>query len=53
MKYLVLIGTEGEEDEPVLCTSEDERDSTVEKAENRGEFCVVYELSTPSYATTG
>lgn len=51
-QYLVLIGCEGEEDQPIYCPNVPDKDATVTAAEDRGEFCVVYELPvTPDYTT--
>jgi len=51
-QYLVLTGCEGEEDEPTFCPNVPDKDATVTAAEDRGEFCVVYELpAIPAYTT--
>ena len=50
---LVLMGCEGEEDQPVYCPNVPDKDATVTAAEDRGEFCVVHQLSIPVYTTVG
>lgn len=51
-EYLVLTGCEGEEDQPIYCPNVPDKDATVTAAEDRGEFCVVYELpAIPAYTT--
>lgn len=51
-EFVVLVGCEGEEDQPIYCPNVPDKDATVTAAENRGEFCVVYELpAIPSYTT--
>lgn len=51
-QYLVLTGCEGEEDQPIYCPNVLDKDATVTAAEDRGEFCVVYELpGIPDYTT--
>lgn len=50
-EFVILTGSEGEEDDPIYCPTASEKDAAVIAAEDRGEFCVVHRLGVPSYTT--
>lgn len=52
MNYLVLTGPQGDETEFAgLFASEADAFTVASKAEDRGEFCLIFALEQPHYAT--